>query len=413
MARLEELKTELAATIEYGKRLGDQLQDPDLSQAERLDQEAELEAVETKAEGLARDLGREQKNIDRELRIKAIGRDQVGVEPPAEVAPVQYKDAFQAFFASEQYAEFASRYRAGERTTSARLEFKAARDVTDETADQVGQVAPGIANLNYTFPLSVGDLFTQGTMQGASMRYLKIPTTTTGDAAYQTGQPTALGGQKGGTFVMTLDVGSEDAQTVAAIATIPSQNLDDVTGLENEVRTTLTVGPNGIGELLEDEYINGTGSGTAINGVLNLTPDNVDTSTFDYLSLAVFKAMADINATSGFTADAVVVHPDDWFLLSTEVGSSDNRPLFGPWGTGWGANGVGPRLVVSRKIDSGTILVGAFKASTRYVRSGLTVFADASGIGLRDKNLVLFVAEARELLLHRFGADPYRTVGAS
>ncbi len=74
---------------------------------------------------------------------------------------------------------------------------------------------------------------------------------------------------------------------------------------------------------------------------------------------------------------------------------------------------MGPRLVVSRQVDSGTAIVGAFKAATRYVRQGVTISADVAGLGLRDKNLVLFVAEMRELVLHRYGKSPFRTVSIS
>ncbi len=409
MARLEELKSELAATIQYGKQIGEKLQHPDLPEAERMDLSSELEAVEKKAEGISLDLRKEQKDAEREMRIKAIGRDMdVESVPDEQVMAPHYKDAVDAFFKSEQFASFRQDVRDGKRDAKVDpIEYKAAESI--ETA-QVGDkdtsaFVPGITNLNYTFPLSVGSLFTQATMQGSNISYLKIPSGATGDAQYQT----TLGSQKGGNFAATLDVANETAKTVAAVATIPSQNLDDVNGLEGEVRSLLLVGPNGLGEILEDAYINGGGGSSEIQGILDLSPAD-STLSSDYVSKSVFKAMADINAQTGFTADAVVVHPDDWFVLSTEVGTEDNRPLFGQWGTTWGQNGVGPRIVVSRQIASGTILVGAFKAATRYVRQGVTISADASGLGLRDKNLVLFVAETREMVLHRYSDDPFRTV---
>lgn len=407
MARLEELKNDLAATIFYGEQLGEKLQAPELSQAERADLEADLEAVEVKSKDLQRDLRGEQKTVERHLAIKAIGRD-MEVQSPEEEPRVQYKDAIDAFFKSEGFARFREDVRNGSRDAKVDpVEFKAADVTGDPAGDLVTTVVPGIANLNYTFPLDVGSLFTQATMTGSNVTFLKQPTTSDGDAGYA-----AIGAQKGGTFVMSLDVAVEYARTVAAVATIPSQNLDDIAALEGEVRSILLIGPNGIGEKLEDAYINGSGGSTELQGILNLSPGDA-TLSGDYVSKSVFNAAAEIKNATGFTADSVVVNPDDWFTLSTEVGTVDNRPLFGAWGTGWGQNGVGPRLVVSRKIDPGTILVGAFKAATRYVRSGVTISADASGLGLRDKNLVLFVAECRELVLHRYGADPFRTVATA
>lgn len=409
MARLEELKSELAATVTYGQQLGEELQNPDLTAAERVDREADLEAIEKKAEGLQLELKREQRNVEREQKIKAIGRDmEVRAEDIADdIVVPSYADPVEAFFKSEDFARFREDVRMGRRDAKTdAIEYKAAADITSEQAGDkdTSAFAPGIANLNYRFPTEVGGLFTQGTMTGSNISFLKMPAGATGDAEYQT-----IGQQKGGTFVGTLDVVNETAKTIAAVATIPSQNLDDVAGLESEVRAILLQGPDGVGEQLEDAYINGAGGSSEIQGILDLSPSD-STLVGDYASKSVFKAMADINAATGFTADAVVCHPDDWFILSTEVGSVDDRPLFGPWGSGWGQNGIGPRLVVSRKIASGTVLVGAFRAATRYVRQGVTISADASGLGLRDKNLVLFVAEVRELVLHRYGADPFRTV---
>jgi hypothetical protein len=66
--------------------------------------------------------------------------------------------------------------------------------------------------------------------------------------------------------------------------------------------------------------------------------------------------------------------------------------------------------VKTRKLAQGTAIVGQFSASTRYTRKAVTITADAAGLGLRDKNLVLFVAEVREALVHRYGKDPYRLV---
>lgn len=409
MARLEELKAELAATIFYGEGIGEKLENPDISEAERADLNAELEAVETKSEQLGRDIRSEKKTVERNLRIRSIGRDMEVQHPEDEPVMTYYKDPIEAFFKSDGFAQFREDVRNGKRDAKVDpVEFKAPADITsDQAGDLTTQFVPGITNLNYTFPLNVGGLFTQGTMTGSNITYVKMPTSATGDAAYQT-----IGAQKGGTFAATLDVASETAKVIAAVAKIPSVNLDDVNGLEGEVRSILLVGPDGVGEKLEDAYINGTGGSSEIQGILDLSPDD-STISGDYVSKSVFKAAADINNATGFTADAVVVNPDDWFTLSTEVGTVDNRPLFGSWGTNWGQNGVGPRVVVSRQIASGTILVGAFKAATRYVRQGVSISADASGLGLRDKNLVLFVAEVRELVLHRYAAAPFRTVTVS
>ena len=209
---------------------------------------------------------------------------------------------------------------------------------------------------------------------------------------------------------MTVDIDNQFAKTIAARALIPEQNLDDIDTLESEIRNILLVGPNGLAEKREDDYINGNGT-TELEGILSLSPDDA-TLTGDYLSKSVLWAAASLANETGFVADTVLANPVDAFYLRTEVGTVDNRPLNTPYGSGWNQNydTALPPIVETRKLDVGQVIVGQFSASTRYTRKAVTITADAAGLGLRDKNLVLFVAEVREALVHRYGKDPYRTV---
>lgn len=408
MSRYEELKKELTATVMYGRQISEKLQNPDLSKSERADLEAEQEATLNKAESVQREAEAQLKNDERDLRIKAIGRD-MDLEPPAEEIVETDSDPIKAFLKSEAFAEFREGVMRGHHPEMIPQEYetKAAKDVESEyVGDLVTERIPGIANFNYQFPYRVGALFGQGTMGGSNVSFLKIPSGATGAAAYQA----ALGDQKGGNFAMTVDVDNQFAKTIAARALIPEQNLDDIDTLESEIRNILLVGPNGLAELREDDYINGNGT-TELEGILSLNPDDA-TLSGDYLSKSVLYAAATLEDETGFVADTVLANPLDAFYLRTEVGTVDNRPLNSPYGAGWGSGRDGelPTIVKSRKLTQGTAIVGQFSASTRYTRKSVTITADASGLGLRDKNLVLFVAEVREALVHRYGKDPYRTV---
>ena len=408
MSRYEELKKELTATVMYGKQVSEKLQNPDLTKSERADLEAEQEATLTKAEAVQREAEAQLKNDERDLRIKAIGRD-MEIEPPSEEVVETGGDPITAFLKSEAFQNFREGVMRGHHPEMLPQEYemKAAKDVESEyVGDLVTERIPGIANFNYQFPYRVGERFGQGTMSGSNVSFLKIPTGATGAAAYQA----ALGDQKGGNFAMTVDVDSQFAKTIAARALIPEQNLDDIDALESEIRNLLLVGPHGLAELREDDYINGNGT-TELEGILSLNPDDA-TLTGDYLSKSVLYAAATLEDETGFVADTVLANPIDAFYLRTEVGTVDNRPLNSPFGAGWGSGRDGelPPIVKTRKLAQGTAIVGQFSASTRYTRKAVTITADASGLGLRDKNLVLFVAEVREALVHRYGKDPYRTV---
>lgn len=409
MRRYEEIKRELGATVQYGKMVAEKLQNPDLTKSERADLEAEQEATLTKAEQLQRDGEAQLKADEREMRIKSIGRDMDVELKTDEVVEVDYRDPVDEFLKSEQWREFSADVKAGRHPSemSVEIELKAAKNVESEyVGDLTTQMIPGIANFNYQFPYRVGDLFGQGTMAGSNVSFLKIPAGATGAAAYQAN----LGDTKGGDFGMTLDVSNQFAKTIAARALIPEQNLDDIDTLESEIRNILLVGPNGLAELREDDYINGNGT-TELEGILSLSPTN-ETLAGDYLSKSVLWAVAQMANETGFVADAILANPIDAFYLRTEVGTVDNRPLNSPFGSGWRGDidGSLPRIVETRKLAQGTAIVGQFSASTRYTRKAVTITADAAGLGLRDKNLVLFVAEVREALVHRYGADPYRLV---
>jgi hypothetical protein len=56
--------------------------------------------------------------------------------------------------------------------------------------------------------------------------------------------------------------------------------------------------------------------------------------------------------------------------------------------------------VVSRKLQPGTVLVGDFQQSTLFTRMSVSLRASSEGIGLIDRNLTIFVAEARYALVH-------------
>jgi hypothetical protein len=344
-----------------------------------------------------------------DLRIKSIGRDMDVDLKTDEVVEVEYADPVDEFLKSEQWKEFSADVKAGRHPAemSVEIDLKAAKNVeSDYVGDLTTQMIPGIANFNYQFPYRVGDLFGQGQMGGSNVSFLKVPAGATGAAAYQAN----LGDQKGGDSGMTVDIDTQYAKTIAARALIPEQNLDDIDTLESEIRNLLLVGPNGLAELREDDYINGNGT-TELEGILSLSPTN-ETLAGDYFSKSVLWAAALMEDETGFVADAILANPIDAFYLRTEVGSVDNRPLNTPFGSGWTGNVDGslPRIVKTRKLAQGTAIVGQFSASTRYTRKAVTITADAAGLGLRDKNLVLFVAEVREALVHRYGKDPYRLV---
>src|SRR5262249_22195285 len=136
MGRLEELKSELAATVQYGRQIGDKLQNPDLGEADRMELRDELEATEAKADGLAIDVKAEKKTVERQLRINAIGRDMDVLEQRDEIVePPSYSDPVEALLKSEDFARFAEQVKHGVRNPEiAAVEFKVGTSVENTRA---------------------------------------------------------------------------------------------------------------------------------------------------------------------------------------------------------------------------------------------------------------------------------------
>lgn len=411
MSRAEELKNELAATVFYGEEIGHKMENPDISDKERADLSAELEAVEKKAQDVQREYQKQLKDDERELRIKNIGRE-YEVQKPEDEPQAEYKNAFQKLFDTAEFKavrETPSDLRSNKGWT-AQVEFKAPVDpTTDNPSDLVPQVRPGLVQ-PFVYPQRVGSLFTQATMNGSTISWLDVPTAD-GQAEY-----TAYGAQKGGPADLTIDVHSTKASKITTTYTVPDEALDDLDALESTIRQILAVGPGGVQVLAESEYINGSGTGTPLQlaGIDSLSPDDVSGSGSNFVADVIFAAL-DIENDTGFAATAVVMNPADYFYFITIENSGDGRPLFAPYGNVYAEpqGAALPPIVRSKAVTPGTAYVGAWDRSLLYTRQGVTVRATNEGIGLADKNLTMFVAELRQALIHPYGASVYRTVSIS
>lgn len=117
---------------------------------------------------------------------------------------------------------------------------------------------------------------------------------------------------------------------------------------------------------------------------------------------AILQAAMDVQASSGFAADAIVLNPADWYTL--RVGKDgDNRYYGGGYfGDQTIPNLWGIPVCVSAAVASGTILVGAFKTCASVVTNG-GVSVEAVNTNEDDfvKNLMTIRAEERLALAVR------------
>jgi HK97 family phage major capsid protein len=405
MARLEELKNELAATIFYGEGLAEKLQDPGLSEAERADISSDFEAVEVKAQGLGRDIEKETKDVERNLRINAIGRD-MNVQRPDEPEPVEYKSPVDALFDNPEFKAAAAdkTFRDTKRFDTGLIEFKAPVNPTVTNPDDLVQnLRPGIVQ-PFVYPQRIGALFNNATMDGSSISWLDV-SSADGKAGYA-----GYGTQKPGPAAVNVDVHTTKAAKIATTYTVPDDALDDLTALRSTIESVMLNGPAGLGVIAEQEYLGGSGTGTPLElaGVDQLSPTNVTGNGSNFVS-DIFFAALDIEAQTGAPATAAVVNPIDYFQIITLEGD-DGRPLFAPFGGVYQDPNLGFPIVRSKAVANGTIYVGAWNLAILYTRQAVNIRATSEGIGLADKNLTMFVAETRQALIHPYGKAPFRLV---
>ena len=117
---------------------------------------------------------------------------------------------------------------------------------------------------------------------------------------------------------------------------------------------------------------------------------------------AILQAAMDVQASSGFAADAIVLNPADWYTLRVGKDGDDRYYGGGYFGDQTIPNLWGIPVCVSAAVASGTILVGAFKTCASVVTNG-GVSVEAVNTNEDDfvKNLMTIRAEERLALAVR------------
>lgn len=133
----------------------------------------------------------------------------------------------------------------------------------------------------------------------------------------------------------------------------------------------------------EDQLLNGSGSGTNLDGILNrdgiLTGQTA--SGEPNVADAIFRAMTSVSTSSPFQPDGIIINPTDYQTLRLAKDSNNQYYGGGFFSGQYGNGGVmeqpplwGLRTVVTPAIAAGTVLVGAFQQGASVIRrKGLTV----------------------------------------
>lgn len=138
------------------------------------------------------------------------------------------------------------------------------------------------------------------------------------------------------------------------------------------------------------------------------------TGTATDIADAILKAAMDVQASTGFAADAIAMNPADWYILRVGKDGEDRYYGGGYFGDQAIPNIWGIPVCVSAAITSGTVIVGAFKTCASVVQNG-GVSVEAVNTNEDDfvKNLMTIRAEERLALAVRRPAGFKRLTKAS
>lgn len=243
-------------------------------------------------------------------------------------------------------------------------------------------VAPGVVGAP-AFPLDVLDVLPVMPVSASAFEFNQL----TGAFAYASDYQAAQGDTKAEQGFPTTLV-SAPIVTIAAIANLSEQVLQDAPALRQQAGTILTYGAR---KKLAWEVVRGTGAGK-IQGLLTVgtafvptgTPSNVD---------AISQAIAALR-NAGFEPSAVLVNPADWGAIITSKSSGSGEYMSGSYDMPATPNVWGVRAIVTAAVPAGKAVVFDPMMTTLLDRMQPQLMVGYSGDGF-SKNLLTLRAELR------------------
>jgi HK97 family phage major capsid protein len=246
--------------------------------------------------------------------------------------------------------------------------------------------------------MTVADLVTQGSTMSDTVEYVRV-TGKTNNAS-----PVVEASANTGTLgikpesALTLEVVSTTVKTIAHWMPITKRAASDAPQVRTLIDNFLRYG---LDEELEDQILNGSGSGENFTGILNSSPETVGSTGTDID--AIVDAIRKLRVTGRRRPSAVVFHPNDWystnFLLAKSgdgTNSSANYLIGDPRASVDQLNQIwGLTVVVTEAMTENTALVGDFRQAVLWRREGTTLSMSDSHSDFFIRNLLAILAELR------------------
>jgi|SRR5215471_1839441 len=267
--------------------------------------------------------------------------------------------------------------------------------ITSEVVGEGGLVRPdwlGLQDPFYQRPLVVRDVVTNGTTTSDTIEFARLLSVTNNAAVVPEATDTAGSGVKPQS-TMTFEKVSTTVKTIAHWLAATKRALADTGQLRTLINDFLRYG---VEEVLEDEIVNGDGTGDHFTGLLHTA--GILAQPFDTDMLATIrKAITQVQLVGRTQPNALLINPADDEAFDLLKGGDGNymQGNMVPWGPGQPRTVWGITRVVSEAIPEGTALLGNFRFAVLWDREAATLTATDSHDDFFIRNLIAILAELR------------------
>jgi HK97 family phage major capsid protein len=326
--------------------------------------------------------------------------------------PTGGKTLGELFISSPAYGEFKSRYAGSDGIIKASTKGIQSSPFSPEVKDLItggSSTSAGAAVVNDRYAaivdlvgdreLTVDDLVSKGSTDSDTVEYVRV-TAKTNNAS-----PVVEASAASGTWgtkpesAMALEVVSTTVKTIAHWIPITKRAASDAPQVRSLVDTFLRYG---LEEELEDQELNGSGTGENFEGIATAVTQSVGSTGTDID--AIVDAIKTVRVTGRRRPNAVVFHPNDWystnFLLAKSgdgTNSAANYLVGDPRASVDQLNQLwGLQVVVTEAATENTATVGDFRFAMRWAREGVSISVSDSHSDFFVRNLLAILGERRD-----------------
>lgn len=245
-------------------------------------------------------------------------------------------------------------------------------------------------------PLTIRTLVTNGTTSSDTVEYVRVTSTTNNaspvaesTATADPGSMNAANGVKPES-AMALAKVTETVRTIAHWLPATTRALADAGQIRTLIDTFLRYG---LEEELEDQMINGAGTGENFTGISNVSGVQAQAWDTDILT-TTRKARTLVRTVGRSTPTAYVMNPADWETIDLLQDNEARYYFGGPMRLGqptlWGLP-----VVESEAVAEGTAYVGDWRKAVLWDREQASITVSNSHANFFIRNMVAILAEMR------------------